>query len=90
MKLYLESEKHEAFDICNFETGNFIVLDLGENIYLVQSDFKTSKSLGPSMTQLSDDLELCHYLRLYSKARPTLMLGKSHDFFFLNAYRESF
>lgn len=90
LQLYLESEKRKPFDICNFETGNFIVFELGENIYLLQSDFKTSKSSGPSKTELSDDVELCHYLNLYANARPTLMLGKSHDFFFLNAYGEPF
>lgn len=90
LKIYLESENREPFDICNFETGNFIVFELGENIYLLLSDFKTSKSSGPTKTQLSDDVELCHYLRLYVKARPTLMLGKSHGFFFLSAYGEAF
>ena len=61
IQLYLEFQKCKPFDKCNSETGNFRVFELPENIDLFQSDFKTSKTSGPSKTELSD-VELCNYL----------------------------
>lgn len=90
LQLYLESEKREPFNFCNFKSGNFIVFEHGQNIYIVQSEFKTAKSTGPVKTNLSDDSDLVHFLQLFVKARPSLMLGKSHDYFFLNTYGEPF
>ena len=85
LQLYLESEKNEPFNFDKLEGGNFIVFEPGLNVvYLVQSDFKTCKTSGPSRLDISSDEELIYFLKLYLNERRSLLLGKSHDFFFVN------
>lgn len=84
MKLYVESEQNEPFDYSSVNSGNYIVFELENKVFIVQFDFKTSKTFGPTKTDLSDDEDLIYFLKLYLSARPSLLLGKSHDFFFCN------
>ena len=91
LKLYLECEKQKPFNFDDFQTENYIVFEQGLNVvYLVQSDFKNARSSGPTRTDVTEDKELVYYLKLYLGLRPSLMLGRSHDFFFLNTYGEGF
>ncbi|XP_028394270.1 uncharacterized protein LOC114545159 [Dendronephthya gigantea] len=83
MKLHIEADCG-TFDFTSVDGGNFIVFQEGNSVVIVQFDFKTSKSIGPTRIDVSDDEDLVYYLQLYTKARPSLLLGKSHDFFFLN------
>ena len=54
-----------------------------ERVIILQFDFKTSKTTGPTKFDLSDDKDLIYFLRLYLQIRISLLLGQDHDFFLL-------
>ena len=86
MRLFCESEKNMAFDYTTVESGNFIVFHEGERVVILQFDFKTAKTAGPTKIDLSDDRDLVYYLKLYLRIRSSLLGGKDHDFFFCNRH----
>ena len=51
-----------------------------ERVIILQFDFKTPKTTGPTKIDLSDDKDLIYFLRLYLQIRISLLLGKDHDF----------
>ena len=55
-----------------------------ERVVVLQFDFKTAKTAGPTKIDLSDDRDLVHYLKLFLKIRSSLLGG--HDFFFCNRH----
>ena len=55
MRLFCESEKNMAFDYTTVDSGNFVVFHEGEHVVILQFDFKTAKTAGPTKIDLSDD-----------------------------------
>ena len=90
MRLFDEREKGAPFDYANIDSGNFIVFQQDDLVFVLQFDFKTSNTAGPVKIDLSDDRDLIYYLRLYLKIRASLLLGKGHDFFFCNRHGNAF
>ena len=90
MRLFCESEKNMAFDYTTVDSGNFVVFHEGERVVILQFDFKTAKTAGPTKIDLSDDRDLVYYLKLYLRVRSSLLGGKDHDFFFCNRHGGSF
>ncbi len=84
MRLFDEHEKNQLFEYEKTDSGNFIVFQRDERVVILQLDFKTSKTCGPTKIDVSDDDCLVYYLKLYLKIRSSLLCGQSHDFFFCN------
>ncbi len=90
MRLFDECEKKVPFDYTTVDSGNFILFHEDERVVVVQFDFKTSKTAGPTKIDLSSDQDLIYYLKLYLKVRTSLLLGKNHDYFFCNRHGDPF
>ena len=90
MRLFDEREKGAPFDYANVDSGNYIVFQQDDLVFVLQFDFKTSKTAGPTKIDLSDDRDLIYYLKLYLKIRVSLLLGKDHDYFFCNRHGSAF
>ena len=86
MRLFCESEKNMAFDYTTVESGNFIVFHEDQRVVILQFDFKTAKTAGPTKIDLSHDTDLVYYLKLDLRIRSSLLGGKGHDFFFCNRH----
>ena len=84
MKLFDENDKNQLFEYEKMDSGNFIVFQKDERVVILQLDFKTSKTCGPTKIDLSDDECLVYYLKQYLKIRLSLLCGQDHDFFFCN------
>ena len=82
MRLFDENEENQLFEYEKTESGNFIIFQKDERVVILQLDFKTSKTCGPTKIDLSDDECLIYYLKLYLKIRSSLLCGQNHDFFF--------
>ena len=62
--------------------SNFIVFSQDGSISILQTDFKTAKTIGPTRLNISSDDMLAFYLKVYLKKRHLLLLGKTHEYFF--------
>lgn len=89
LKLFLESAGN-PFQHWEHVNGNSIVFHADKRVVLVQCAYKTAKSAGPTKIDITDDSELVNFLMKYVKARPTLLLGKIHNNFFVNCHGEPF
>ena len=85
------SESDEPFSIRNDETLNALVFEYDGGIHLIESDFKTVRTTGPSRIELTDDEWLVYFLKLYAvEHRPALLLGHDHRYFFCNKTGDAF
>lgn len=53
----------------NYDSGNLIVFHEDQSVVLIENEFKTVKSTGPTKIDLTDDEELVQYLRKYMQVR---------------------
>jgi hypothetical protein len=83
LEVFVESDGNE-FDINKFLQSNVIVFKADNTVCLYECDFKTVRSAGPRVIDLSEDQELTYHLHKYHSARPTLLQAKSHSKFFVN------
>ena len=65
---------------------NFICFnDQDDTVVLLEGDYKTKSTYGPNYTSLTELPFLTYYLKLYRQTfRPKLLMGKTHDYFFVN------
>lgn len=64
---------------------NFICFNEDDSVVLLENNYKTKTTYGPNRTELTELPFLVYYLKLYcQKFRPKLLLGNTHDFFFVN------
>ena len=84
MRLIDENDKNQLFEYEKMDSGNFIVFQKDERVVILQLDFKTSKTCGPTKIDLSDDECLVYYLKQYLKIRLSLLCSQHHDCFFCN------
>ena len=70
---------------------NFIIFGQDESVTLLENSYKTARVYGSNRTELTDFPTLAYYLKLYlTKMRPQLILGKVHDYFFVNTKGDPF
>ena len=70
---------------------NFICFDEDGTVPLLVDNYKTRNTYGVNRTDLTPLTFLTYYLNLYrNKMRPLLLIGKEHDFFFVNQRGDSF
>jgi len=79
LRIYSGQSAHACLD------QNFICFNEDDTVVLIENDYKTKNTYGPSRTELSELPFLVYYLRVYrQKLRPRLLMGSTHDYFFVN------
>ena len=70
---------------------NFICFNEDGTVILLEDSYKTRCTYGPNRTDLTPLTFLTYFLKLYySKMRPRLLIGKEHDYFFVNPRGDAF
>ena len=70
---------------------NFICFHDDGTVMLIEDSYKTRGTYGVNRTDLTPLSFLTYYLNLYrNKMRPLLLIGKGHDFFFMNQRGDAF
>ena len=79
-----------SLDTASVDCGNYMNFRLDGSISVTQTDFKTSKSTGPVRLTITPDDMLAYYLKLLLRKRARLLLGNSHNYFFVSYKGEPF
>lgn len=89
--ILLHSEESQGpLDLDSVDGRNYVLFLQDGSISIVQTSFKTAKVSGPIRLSIPSDDMLAFYLKTYLKKRPSLLLGKNHEYFFTSYKGEPF
>jgi hypothetical protein len=69
---------------------NVINFAVNGSITMFQTDYKTADKYGAATSTIASDEMLAYYLKLYLKNQISLLVGKTHNYFFVSYRGEAF
>jgi hypothetical protein len=69
---------------------NVINFAVNGSITMFQTDYKTADKYGAATSTIDSDEMLAYYLKLYLKKQISLLVGKTHNYFFVSYRGEAF
>lgn len=69
---------------------NVINFAVNGSITMFETDYKTADKYGAAISTIDSDEMLAYYLKLYLKKRISLLVGKTHNYFFVSYRGEAF